>query len=208
MTVTPSDNNYYSPVSRAESFTKGDFYSVLSPLEAVAVVSDVNQARDYRDRHLSYDYNQRFTPTRDGRINPFVKTHKSGVGVCGEFAVAFASLLKDDGYPSLVMGLIEDGLPERGGSYNYHWVFVYQENGLWGSLGTGSSDTFSAIFSSQEILARMIRRRCSENSEDGSFTNWGVFSLDDYSINFISPDSPKDLRAFVKVLPPMPNSFD
>ncbi|PIN88655.1 hypothetical protein COU61_04020 [Candidatus Pacearchaeota archaeon CG10_big_fil_rev_8_21_14_0_10_35_13] len=181
-----------------------DSYSALSPLETIATVNTPEQALDYRYSHLRLGVSK-------SCISSFSETHNSGVGLCGEFAVAYASLLRDNDFPPLILAMKKDNLFRRiTGSEDYHWVFVYQEkiSGLWGSLGVGCWDTLSPEFPVINSLALMICRKNTLNPKDQLFDRWGVFNLDDYNLDYLGNSRQDGLSFFRHHLPPMPNSFD
>ena len=88
-----------------------DDYSHLNWKEAVERIKTPEEAQHYLDTHFKYKEEERY---ESFRLN-----HQDGKGVCYDYSLAAAALLRDDGYPPLIFEMISDDL--------CHTVFIYKE---------------------------------------------------------------------------------
>ncbi len=72
-------------------------YEQMTSNEVISFVKTPNQVQDYLDRHLIYDLSSVY--------KSFNETHINKKALCIGYAFSAASLLIDDGYPPIILGL-------------------------------------------------------------------------------------------------------
>ncbi|MEW5896357.1 MAG: hypothetical protein AB1668_01580 [Nanoarchaeota archaeon] len=118
-TIPPSE---IPPIQPAEMpVDKQTDYSKLSWQEAIAAVKTPEQARDYLDRHLTYE------PATS--LRSFAAIRKDGRGSCFDYSLVAAALLSDNGYkPSVLMMGLSNTAP-------IHAAFLYRTPEGYSALG-------------------------------------------------------------------------
>ncbi len=117
-------------------------YEEMSYNQVIADVDTVEEAEWYvRNYILPYERN---------RTDSFRLIHQNRSGDCSEAVVAAAALLSDDGFPPTYLAMFDKD------NENGHGVFVYQQNGKWGTIGINSSDNYPPTFSSLDGIVRRL----------------------------------------------------
>ncbi len=147
-----------------------------SPDDAIAEVSTPKQAQKFIDKYIAYkDRSDYSRGANGGNVYSLSLLLDKDKGLCRDGAVAAAAMLKDDGYPSLILSRWPG---ERG-----HVIFVYQHPSNrdmnpntpnWGSAGINSYDYRDPKFTLDQIVAGI----------DGKFgySSGGYYSLQDLSL--------------------------
>lgn len=81
----------------------------------------------------------------------FKQIHETREGDCSEAVVAASALLSDNGYPPIYLSMRNSG--KKVG----HGVFLYQQDGKWGTIGINSLDNNTPKFNSLEEIARRLK---------------------------------------------------
>ncbi len=114
----PLEEIQQAPQSKTKKEYSQD-YSNLSWKEVIRKIKTPEEAQRYLDVHFRYE--------NEGKYESFKLNHKDREGVCFDYALAAAALLRDDGYPSTILELTGDG-PD-------HTVFLYKKGEKYCVLG-------------------------------------------------------------------------
>lgn len=162
-------------VSHSQDETHSDFdYERMSYQEAIEAVSNPKGVLDYYKKHLSEDDGE-----NSDKINSFKKIHETRRGMCGDYATAAAALLSDDGYGSTIVYLWDLEVNRR------HVIYIYKENGRFGSIGMNKDDIREAIYDSvEDIIGEyyLLYRTYLIIDFDSTMTDWRTT---DKALNFI-----------------------
>lgn len=147
-----------------------------TPEEAVEGISTPSDAQQFILDNISYAHEDtdggktdRLPRALNGaNTQSFRETFERGRGVCRDGAVAIASLLQDDNYPSLYLSVTSS-------DFN-HGIFVYQEDGKWGSAGINSSDFRKPKFDTLEELVGAVEQQF--DSDSTMFTLYDLSLID------------------------------
>ena len=133
-------------IPQAEPVKIQENYKDMGYTEVIRRVQTPNGARDYILRYL------RPRERDNGRhYYSFRQIHNGFPVDCTEGAVAAAALLSDNGYPPYIMHI-----KEKRTEKSSHVLYIYKENGKFGSLGINFSDNNAPQFETLEGLARYI----------------------------------------------------
>lgn len=146
-------------------------YDGKSMKEVIKMVSDPKEAQDFIDQEISYKRN-------DG-VAAFSLTFERKNGECEAGAIACAAMLADNGYPALVLG----AYPKKGEG---HAVFIYEDNGKWGSAGINKSDYRPSKFESPKKIAQKIAEKFDYD--------WQSYVIYDFSLADLVNGASKDNR--------------
>lgn len=156
--------------------------------EVVEIVDEPIEAQDFIYHNIPYAYQDAYeyaetetlfgsvemstSPRKERALNgaerqSFRTTFDRGIGVCRDGAIAVAAMLQDDGYPAKVLDV-----SWTGGNWSAHSVYVWQNNGKWGSAGINMSDYRDPTFNSIEELAREIAQQY-----DGSYLDHTLYDF-------------------------------
>jgi len=147
-----------------------------TPDDAISEVSTPRQAQDFINKYI--DYKNRSSSVRGvngGNTYSLSRLLEKHSGLCRDGAVAAAVMLKDDGYPSLILNRAPKN--KQG-----HVVFVYQDSNRnmdpdspnWGSVGINSYDFREPKFTLDQIVSGIDHKF--------RYQNDGFYSLHDLSL--------------------------
>ncbi len=151
-------------------------YEGMSLEQVVSTVNRPKEAQEYIDLNLSYAYGdldiQRQTALNGAEVQGFRRTYDRKQGVCRDGSVAVAAMLKDDGFPALILDA-----SWTGGRWTGHSVFVFQDSeGKWGSAGINDTDYRHTEFITIDDLARDVARQYQGDYK--GFTLYNLSSID------------------------------
>ncbi|MFH1072319.1 MAG: hypothetical protein V1743_02730 [Nanoarchaeota archaeon] len=172
--------------SNAASAEKIEHYMRLSYQQAIAEVKTPEEATWYVMNYI--------IPRPNWGTNSFRRIHKNRFGDCSEATVAAAALLSDNGYPPTYLYMMNKNRDEG------HEVFVYQQNGRWGTIGINSFDNKRPIFASLEDIARYQgydTYRLGTLGERGMIPDWITTDRDLFYVDV--EIARKDLSEFLAV---------
>lgn len=129
-----------SPETDAERIVR---YENMSYQEMIAEISKPEEVAWYLQHSISKEED----PLQASSFRVF---HQRRKGDCSEAIVAAAALLEDDGYPPYVL-IFRFPFDPHGPSH--HGIFVYEQEGRWGSLGINTRDIRDPNYS-LDALAR------------------------------------------------------
>ena len=112
------DEIQQAPQSEAKKEHVED-YSKLDWKEVIKKISTPEEAQYYLNTHFKYE--------NEGRYESFKLNHRDGKGVCFDYALAAAAILRDDGYPSTILELTGDSVD--------HTIFLYKQGENYHVLG-------------------------------------------------------------------------
>ncbi len=123
----------------------------LSYRQVISEIETPEQAQQYLLNYLTFAHDQKIFGEKD-YIASFERIHTQGSDDCDGGVIAAAALLSDNGYPplSLCMYKKEHTLTNVGG----HAIFIYKQDGKWGTLGILKYDCQSPRYKSVEEIVR------------------------------------------------------
>lgn len=157
-------------------------YGNLTWQEAIAHVKTPEGAKDYINWMRS---RQKWDNGK--HMYSFKSIHEGAPVDCTEAATAAAALLSDDGYQPLELILAErTKWSHNGFVIQAHTVFVYKQNGKFGSVGINDTDYVAPTYNSIDELTREL----STHLISSGFrpTRYALINMGENRTNFISGD--------------------
>lgn len=127
-----------SPDSDKEKIVR---YEAMPYQEVIKEISTPKEVAWYLENYIHKEESISFA-------HSFRVVHETRKGDCSEAIVAAGALLSDDAYPAHIVIFRSSDKEEK------HGIFVYQENGLWGSLGINSFDIRNPQYKTIEELVK------------------------------------------------------
>lgn len=144
--------------------------SKMSYVEVIERIKTPQEAKKYILGYLEY----KDDISNWGQVDywaSFSRIHKNGSDDCEGGAFAAAALLQDNGYPPLMLAFGEFG--KKSG----HAVYIYKENGKWGTLGIDITDCHDAKYDTVDDIVR---------SYGGDYYN--VYNLENTNVDWLNTD--------------------
>ncbi len=129
--------------------------SDLSIEEIISSISTLEEAQECLNEQISYSYLPRKRALNGAYTQSVNNTFDKKEGICTDGAVAIASMLKDNNYPSLVLG-VDFNEQEIG-----HAVFVAEQEGTYSTGGINTDDYRPPFYLSLDNLAESIAKQYS-----------------------------------------------
>lgn len=148
-----------------DPYTNPHTYCLWSYKKVIKKIKTPEQTAHYLENHLFYWSNGVDT------YCSFKYIHERGYGICAEYAFAAAALLKDDGYPSLILEVFFENRQTT------HTIFIYNKKGKWGTLGMEGENSQGAIFNNRLEVCYYI-----QNQHSGSIVAYIVHNLKNVNI--------------------------
>lgn len=173
-----------------ESLVNKQYYNSESDYKKVIKeVDSIDEAVAYCLNYLEY-WSDKEQYGKECWVS-FKRINKSGKDDCDGGAVAAGALLSDNGYSFTVLCMDNEQVG--------HAVFLYKENGKYGSIGINKCDCNSATFGTIDDLVKHISKEILDSSEKGvlekakhldkGFNRYWVLDFSDYKNEFIESDN-------------------
>lgn len=125
----------------------------MSYTQVMKEIKTPAQAEKYLTTFLSYKKDRENFRVWDYAAS-FKRIHKNKSDDCDGGSLAAAALLSDDGYPPLQLIMYIPKVLTNTNLRSGHAVFIYQENGKWGTLGIDKMDCQKPKYSSIEDIVK------------------------------------------------------
>lgn len=145
--------------------------SELSVEEIISSVSTLAEAQECLNREISYSDLPRRIALNGASTQSMGDTFDKKEGICTDGAVAIAAMLKDNNYPSFILGVYFNE------SKIGHAVFVSEKDGLYSAGGINKTDYRPAFYPSLDSLAESVSKQFDSTLKSFSLFDLSILNL-------------------------------